>query len=122
MKNKVLFFSILFAVFSSNCSMFSQNSTQISEEVISLIEKKRIFNEEHGFGFRIQLYSGNEKRAKKFLNHFKSKYPNIFCKLVYDVPNWKVHVGNYKSKLEADKDLIEFKKDYLGIIVIPMGK
>jgi hypothetical protein len=41
---------------------------------------------------------------------------------VYNSPEWKVQVGNYKTKLEADKDLIKFQKKITGIIVVPMGK
>ena len=33
-----------------------------------------------------------------------------------------VQVGNYKTKLEADKDAMQFQKKVSGIIVVPMGK
>jgi len=53
---------------------------------------------------------------------FKAEFPGNFSKLVYYAPEWKVQVGNYKTKLEADKDLIKFQEKFSGIIVIPMGK
>ena len=87
-----------------------------------LITKKRDYNKKNGFGYRIQLYYGNEVKAKSTIGKFKYMFPGVYAKLVYDNPEWKAHVGNYKTKLEADKDLLLFKENFSGIIVIPMGK
>jgi hypothetical protein len=122
MKSKLLTLPLIFILFTTSYSICSQNKTNSSKEIKSLILKKRFFNKEFGFGYRIQLYNGNEQEARKFRARFKVEYPNIYSKLAYNAPEWKVQVGNYKTKLEADKDLIKFQEKFSAIIVIPMGK
>lgn len=106
----------------TSISFYAQNETNSTQEIKSLIAKKRAFNKEYGFGYRIQLYNGAEQNARKIRARFKIEFPNNVTKLVYSAPEWKVQVGNYKTKLEADKDLLKFREEFSGIIVVPMGK
>lgn len=122
MKNyfKIVLIFCFFLAFSFNS--FSQNETNESKKIKNLITKKRAFNKKYGFGYRIQLYNGNEQQARKLRERFRIEFPGNSIKLVYRAPEWKVQVGNYKTKLEADRDLIKFREEFSGIIVIPMGK
>ncbi|WP_218598039.1 SPOR domain-containing protein [Polaribacter sp. NJDZ03] len=122
MKSKLTVLSFLFVLLTTSYNSFSQNKTNESAEIKNIVSKKRSFNSTYGFGYRIQLYNGNEQKARQFMARFKVEFPGIFSKLVYYAPEWKVQVGNYKTKLEADKDLIKFQDKFSGIIVIPMGK
>jgi hypothetical protein len=122
MKSKSISLLFLIVLLTTSYSAFSQNKTKKSSEIKSIISKKRSFNNTYGFGYRIQLYNGNEQKAKKFMALFSIEFPDNFSKLVYNAPEWKVQVGNYKTKLEADKDLIKFQEKFSGIIVVPMGK
>ncbi|WP_158840241.1 SPOR domain-containing protein [Polaribacter sp. L3A8] len=122
MNIKLTALSFLIVLLTTSYSSFSQNKTNEPAEIKSIISKKRSFNSTYGFGYRIQLYNGNEAKARTFIARFKVEFPGIFSKLVYNAPEWKVQVGNYKTKLEADKDLMKFQEKFSGIIVIPMGK
>ncbi|MCL7752265.1 SPOR domain-containing protein [Polaribacter sp. Z022] len=122
MKIKFIVITFLTVLFTANYSAFSQNKTTKSTEIKSIISKKRSFNKKFGFGYRIQLYNGNEQQARKFRARFNIEFPENSSKLVYNAPEWKVQVGLYKTKLEADKDLIKFQEKFSGIIVVPMGK
>ena len=70
----------------------------------------------------IQIYYGNETKARSLRSKFRVNFPGILSKLNYDKPDWKVFVGNYKTKLEADKAVINFSEKFSGLIVIPLGK
>jgi len=122
MKSKRIALLFLFFLSTISYRTYCQKETTKSEQIKSIISKKRNFNKEFGFGYRIQLYNGNEKLARQILTRFNIDFPDRFSKLVYNSPEWKVQVGNYKTKLEADKDLITFQKKITGIIVVPMGK
>jgi hypothetical protein len=122
MKSKLTALSFLIVLLATSYNSFSQNKTNESAEIKNIVSKKRSFNSTFGFGYRIQLYNGNEQKARQFMDRFKVEFPGNFSKLVYYAPEWKVQVGNYKTKLEADKDLIKFQEKFSGIIVIPMGK
>ena len=122
MKNRLFLVVVFMFFFTGTNTLYAQNSTNSSPKINELITKKRDYNKKNGFGYRIQLYYGNEVKAKSTISKFKYMFPGVYAKLVYDNPEWKAHVGNYKTKLEADKDLLLFKENFSGIIVIPMGK
>ncbi|MGY0406753.1 MAG: SPOR domain-containing protein [Polaribacter sp.] len=120
---KTLFFKILFiSLFTSIATLNAQNGTKIPKNVQELLQKKRIYNKAVGFGYRIQVYNGTEESAKSKQAKFRLLYPRVPSRLVYNAPDWKVHVGNYKSKLDADRAKLIFKKEFSGLIVVPMGK
>ena len=122
MKQKTFLSFILFAILLGTNSLYSQNKTNTSNEVKNLIDKKRSFNKQYGYGYRVQVYYGDETKARSIESKFKINFPNVYTKLDYDQPYWKVQVGNYKTKLEADKAVINFSEKFSGLIVIPLGK
>ena len=63
-----------------------------------------------------------KKIAKSKSAKFSVLYPTVNTKLVWDNPDWKVQVGNYKTKLEADRANLIYKEEFSGTIVIPLGK
>ena len=119
---KSFFLSCLLVFLIGSIDSYAQNENNDSEKIRELISKKRAYNKSFGFGYRIQLYNGNEKIAKSIRSRFRIEFPEVFSRLKYTAPEWKVQVGNYKTKLEADKALILLQKEFSGIIVVPMGK
>lgn len=116
-------FCTLFFVFIGNIQKTNaQNSTKSSKEIKNLIAKKRAFNDKYGYGYRIQLYYGDETKARSLQSRFKIEFPKVNTYLNYEQPYWKIQVGNYKSRLEADKALLKFSEKFSGLIVIPLGK
>lgn len=122
MKNNTFLVFLVFLLGMGTSEFFGQNATNSSSEIQKLIAKKRSFNSTYGYGYRIQIYYGNETNARSIQSKFKVTYPDEFTKLEYDKPDWKVLVGNYKTKLEADKAVINFSEKFSGLIVIPLGK
>ena len=122
MKN-TLFISIFLCYLLANVSVLSaQNATNKSKAVQKLLDKKTRYNSTVVFGYSIQIYYGNETTAKSKNAKFIILYPTIKTKLVWDNPYWKLQVGNYKTKLEADRANLIYKKEFSGTIVIPLGK
>lgn len=119
----VIYIYFLFAFFFlTSTNIFSQNTTKINQEIIDLLEKKKQYNKLVGSGYTIQLYNGNELEAKKLLARFKIEFPETDAKLLYETPDWKVQVGEYKVKLDADRASLLFKEEFNNIIVVPLGK
>ena len=102
--------------------MTLQKTPSKTDYIQQLIEKKRAFNEAYGFGYSIQIYYGNEKDARKVLSSFRHYFRDVKSRLLYEKPDWKVHVGNYKTTLEADKAIERFKEFFPNIIAIPLNK
>lgn len=117
---QILFFISFLCV--SISESYGQNSDDISSDIKTLITKKREFNKKYGFGYRVQLYYGDETNAKLIQNKFAASFPETKTYLAYQQPYWKVLVGNYKNKLEADRASVLFSEKFTGLIVVPLGK
>jgi len=120
-KTKLTMCIFLVVVLTTNFT-YSQSKKSDNILIKELISKKKSFNKEFGYGFRIQLYNGIETVAIKTLRKFKYDFPDIETHLEYRQPEWKTQVGFYKTKLEADRALLNFKRKYQSAIVIPLGK
>ncbi len=101
---------------------YSQEIKTEQEHIKNLIAKKRAFNSENGYGFRIQLYNGFETESKKIKSKFELDFPEIKTYLIYQSPEWKIQIGLFRTRLEADKALLNYKKKFSGAIVVPVGK
>jgi hypothetical protein len=71
-------------------------------------------------GFTIQVYSGLKREealnAKKELT---STLPDLESEVQYSQPNFRVKVGKYFSRLDAQKDYVEVKRHFPTAIIIP---
>ena len=90
-----------------------------SKEIDQMIAQKKDYNKEIGTikGYKIQLFYGNEKDAYDTRDEFKLLYPEISYKIIFSSPEWKVQVGNYKTRLEADGALVDIKIDFPNAII-----
>ncbi len=93
---------------------------QSSESIKQTIAKKKAYNKSltKVKGFRIQIFFGSEKGAYKTRDKFRSIFSKPFIKIQNFPPDWKVRVGNYKTRLEADRALEDIKKSFPGAIVL----
>ncbi|WP_310379396.1 SPOR domain-containing protein [Flavobacterium sp.] len=68
--------------------------------------------------YKIQIYNGGGEIAKKTLSEFKQNFTAIDATIVFNTPNYKVWVGNFKTRIEAERNLIEIKKKYSNVLLI----
>jgi len=113
--NKTFLITFLI-IFTSSCSLFAQSE---QEKIADLISKKNEFNRKNEVSsiFRIQLYNGNETEAYKLRSNFKNSFPEYKAQIFYKAPEWKVQIGEFKSRLEADKALLIIAEKYKGIVL-----
>ena len=72
--------------------------------------------------YRIQIFSGESEKAKKTLIDFKQEFNNMDGTIVFNTPNYKVWVGNFKTRIEAEKNLFVIKKRYKNVLLIKPNK
>ncbi|OMQ11096.1 SPOR domain-containing protein [[Flexibacter] sp. ATCC 35103] len=72
--------------------------------------------------YKIQIFSGKSEEAKKTLSDFKREYSNIDGTIIFNTPNYKVMVGNFKTRIEAERNLAEIKKRYKSVFLIKPSK
>jgi len=64
-------------------------------------------------GYRVQIYFGPQRlKATEVKTDFLHIYPNVGSYLVYHQPNFKIRVGDFKTRLEAMKFLKELQPLY----------
>lgn len=67
-------------------------------------------------GYRIQIFeeSGNKSstQAREVMAEFSTKYPDIPVYLSWQAPNFKVRVGDFYSRMEAEGFLNKIKRSY----------
>lgn len=68
------------------------------------------------WGYKISIFRGSgqttRKDAELTRSRFISKYEDVECKLEFEYPNWKVYVGNFRTKSEALQFLHKISSDY----------
>ncbi len=73
-------------------------------------------------GYRIQIFfdSGNYSgdRAKKIKEEFEFKYPESFAYITWDAPNYKVRVGDFRTRLEAEGFMQQILADFPNAFII----
>ena len=72
--------------------------------------------------YKIQIFSGKSDEAKKTLSDFKRENNNIDGTIIFNTPNYKVIVGNFKTRIEAERNLAEIKKRYKLVFLIKPSK
>lgn len=71
-------------------------------------------------GYRVQIasFSGTSSKANAFdlRDRFIADYPEVQAYIVFDEPNFKVKVGDFRTRLEAYAFLQKIKEFYKGYI------
>jgi len=71
-------------------------------------------------GYRVQIFSGSDRKdAYDAQAKFQEKYPGIGTYLTYRSPDFKVRIGDFRSRLEAEKMVQELKTRFTGLFIIP---
>ena len=72
--------------------------------------------------YKVQIFYGTNDEAKKTLSAFKKEYKNLDGTIIYSNPNFKVWVGTFKTRIEAEKQYKEIVKKYPTALLIRPNK
>jgi hypothetical protein len=103
----------------------NQNSTVNQDPKFEqLLNEKRKINSNLPYNdrYKIQIFNGSSETAKKTLNEFKQEFKNIDGTIIFNTPNYKVWVGNFRNRMEAERNLVEIKKYYKTVFLIKPSK
>ena len=123
---KNLFFFATILCF-SNANLFAQTETvtleqdpkfeQLLNEKIKL-NPSLFINEK----YKIQIYNGDSESSKKALKDFKQDYKNFDATIIFNTPSYKVWVGSFKTRIDAEKNLQDIIKSYPKAFLIKPNK
>jgi SPOR domain len=122
---KLFIFSILI-VFSAEISLAQVATVTIHEDskIPELLNLKKELEKENklGEGFTIQLYYGDSGEANAVIRKFESSYNAWPVSLEYETPNFKVWAGDFATRLEADRALLEIKEKFPAAFILKPSK
>lgn len=70
-------------------------------------------------GYRVQIYYGSDRREVYNLqSQFNSDFPELNTYITYKQPNYYLRVGDFRTRLEAQRLLNELRSTFPTLFVI----
>ncbi len=111
-----LLFNPLFGQTASSDSTYWEEEEGIST-AIGLFTEYNLLNPTSK-GFRIQIFNGSKQNANKKKTEFLQKYPAMVARVIYEYPEYRIQIGDYKTKYEAEKTLSEIREWFPGSFIV----
>jgi hypothetical protein len=71
------------------------------------------------YGYRVQIYNGSSRSAAYNAQaRFNNEFPEMRTYIMYREPNFKVHAGDFRSRLEAERMKEQLKAWFPVMFVI----
>ena len=111
---------------SKNNFILSNNNTTkvptIINELDSVLNIRKYENKQNDYieGFTIQLYLGDNRILAEETEIKFNKLDSLTKKItIFTQPNYRVKVGKYYNRFNANRDYNKFKKTFPNAIIIP---
>ncbi|OAD91835.1 translation initiation factor IF-2 [Aequorivita soesokkakensis] len=117
-----LFIASILLIFISGKSIAQSATLTVNQDskITQLLELKKDLEKENKLsdGFTIQLYYGELDKANQTLRKYKGSYGNWPASIEYETPNYKVWAGNFSTRIEAERALIEIQKSFSSAFIL----
>ena len=121
MKIKPYLISISFIIFSN--LLIGQNATitiNEDEKILEILALKKSLEVENklAVGYTIQLYYGELNEANKIIREYRNHFDSWPASIEYETPNYKVWVGSFSSRFEADRTRLAIKDKFPSAFIL----
>ena len=120
------FFLLLSLLFLYQKSFSQEGKVNVSQDpkFEQLLNEKRKINSSITINdrYKIQIFNGDSDNSKKTLLDFKRENKYMDATIVFSTPLYKVWVGNFKTRIEAEKNLNNLRKKYPKAFLINPNK
>jgi len=79
--------------------------------ITRLLEVYKINNSKSNF-FTIQVGFGSYSKAEELKQQVDIDFPDLKAKIIFDSPTYRVQIGQFRSKLEAERKFKEVRIKY----------
>jgi uncharacterized protein YxjI len=118
-------FCLTILIFIISCNLHAQEGTVVinqDKEIEDLLQIKKSM-ETSLDRYKIQIYSGlSRSAAETARTEFAENYSDWTSSIEYETPNYKIWVGDFRSRLEADRALIRIKKTFMNAFIFQPKK
>lgn len=93
----------------------------VNARVDGVLDSINRFNVTRKFidGYTIQIYSGQNREEAMSTKKKMMNESDLTAELEYSQPKFRVRVGSYFSRLEAQKDLVRLRRLFPNAILVP---
>jgi|SRR5690625_371514 len=121
--NLFKFISISCLLLGNFISAQAQTATltvQEDERISSLLVLKKNLEKENKLseGYTIQLYYGELKRANDVVKKYRKEFEDWPVSIEYETPNYKVWAGNFSSRIEAERALMQIQSEFSSAFIL----
>lgn len=82
-----------------------------NDDIDKLLKLKKEINKDLSL-FKIQIYNGSRSGALEAKSEYKQSFNEWPLEMTFETPNYKIWIGNFKTRLEADRALLRIKKKF----------
>ena len=98
-----------------------QVNLQQDAKIADLLDIYKSANESHEY-YRIQVGFGSYAKAQTIKQNVEVDFPDLFSKIDFDSPTYRVRLGRFKSKLEAERKFKEVRIKYPDAMLLKPKK
>ena len=94
------------------------------DRIMELVKRHEMLRDTAGTisGYRVQIFfasdAGSKSEAKQIKAQFIKRFRNIPAYETYEPPNFKIRVGDFRTKLEARKALNEIEVQFPNAFIV----
>ncbi|MGQ2982244.1 SPOR domain-containing protein [Flavobacterium sp.] len=126
LKSGLLFSGIILLSLTGIKSHAQENKVTVVQDskFEQLLAEKRKINASISVNekYKIQIFYGENDKARKTLSDFKREFKTLDGTIVFESPTYKVWVGNFRTRFEAEKNLADIRKKYPYALLIKPNK
>lgn len=118
---KVFFiFLLTFTTFNKTCAQTNVIENNDKKTFDLLLERKAQLNNQFSLytNYSIQLKNGLKEEAEEVYKEFTSNFPEIDATIIFSNPKFKVVIGNFKHKIEAEHLLRKITSKYPDAFIV----
>ena len=124
LQKRVIYLVLSLFIFTNCFSQDSKPNIKQDGRFEQLLNEKRKINSSITVSdrYKIQIFTGDSETSKKALTEFRKANKNVDATIVFNTPIYKVWIGSFKTRIEAEKKLLTLKKKYPNAFLIKPNK
>jgi hypothetical protein len=111
------------ALVNNGVEVYSGPSMNVNNELQSTLDSLAVYKRENVKyidGFTIQVYGGSSRNnAREARMSVLRYFPDTDPRMIFDQPNYKVRIGEFYSRLDAQPLFIDIRRRFRYAILVP---
>ncbi|MGB5500500.1 MAG: SPOR domain-containing protein [Maribacter sp.] len=109
--------------FSVGVGFAQKGSVNIQQDnkIADLLDIYKSSNESHEY-YKIQVGFGSYSKAQSIKENVEIDFPELYSKIDFDSPTYRVRLGRFKTKLEAERKFKEVRIKYPDAMLLKPKK